>query len=150
MIKCKKFLPYICTSNIEPFNETSGRKLRDLRLKKNLTIKQLSENIGINPTTLMHVEQDKISVPYHYFKLICDYFKVNHASYLQLYTMNEDSMQDKLIKIRALLGARTWKDVAQLLGYRESFINDLMTRYKGNEDHTRIVNNALEKLKQPL
>ncbi|MBU3208497.1 hypothetical protein KPL28_02470 [Clostridium algidicarnis] len=61
--------------------------------------------------------------------------------------MKELSVSDKLIKIRAYTGARTWKEVGIYLGYSESFISDMMTRYTPNENHRKKINHALQMLK---
>lgn len=138
--KNKKFLP-------SAHNASRGTKLKNLRLNHNMTLKQLSKAVKISDTTLMHVEQNKIKFPYHYWKMICDYFGENHVSYLNLYSLAENSTQEKLIKIRAYIGAKKWGIVGDYLGYSEGFTIDLLTRYTPNDHHLNIINSALNKLK---
>ena len=138
--KEKKLLPIICTNK-------EGAKIRNLRIENKLTLKELSEKIGINVTTLRHVEVGKIKVPYYYWKLTCDYFGVNHIRYLELYNMKEKTYSDKLWKMRAYLGARTWEDVAEYLGYSSGYISDLLTRYTPNSSLIDKLDRTLEKLK---
>ena len=140
----KKFLHII--SNFK-YGDTNGGKLRNLRLQNNTTIKQLSRHTGVCSTTLMHLEQNKIKYPFYYWKLICEHFSTNHVEYLELYTMKEDSIQEKLIKIRALLGAKTWANVGEYLGYSEGFVLDLLNRYTPNAAHLKLINSTLEKYK---
>ena len=139
--KEKKFLPInICN--------TPGTKLRDLRLKNNMTLKKLANKININAATLMHLEQDKINMPYHYWKAICDCFCINHIEYLELDALKEETIQDKLLKIRAYIGGVKWKDVGDYLGYSKAFTIDLLTRYKPNKNQIRRINTALKELKK--
>lgn len=136
----KKILPIIYTCN-------ESSKIRDLRLKNKTTLKELSKEINISITTLRHIEIGKIQVPYYYWKIICNHFNIDHVQYLSLYNMKELSVLDKLIKIRAYLGARTWGEVGVYLGYSQSFISDIFTRYTPNETHCKYIDYALEKLK---
>ena len=136
----KKFLPIIYKTC------TPGVKLRELRLNHGVTIKDLSNAIKTNETTLMHIEQDKINIPYWYWKNICDYFHVNHINYLGLYTLPQDSIQEKLIKIRAGLGARTWEDVGMYLGYSKGYISDMLTRYVPTGNTIKNIDSKLQDL----
>lgn len=136
----KKFLPYIYKTC------TPGVKLRELRLKNNTLIKGISNAIGVSTKTLMYVEQDKINIPYWYWKLICDYFGVNHIKYLELWKLKQNSIQEKLFKIRAGLGARTWEDVGNYIGYSDGYITDMLTRYTPNENTTNIIDSKLQEL----
>ncbi|ARC85624.1 helix-turn-helix family protein [Clostridium argentinense CDC 2741] len=145
----KEFLPIIYNKN-DTQNNTPGTKLRELRLKNNITQKQLAEKTSISEITIMHVEQNKIDVPYYYWKKICDYFGVNHIKYLKLYTLKEDSIQDKLKKLRVYLGAKNWREVGEYLGYSEGFTYDLFTRYIPNANHLKVVNSALDKFKKTI
>lgn len=143
-LKIKKNLHIIYDEN---YNENQGLKMRNLRLKNNLTLHELSSRIDINETTLRQMELNKIKMPYYYWKTVCNFFDVDHVVYLELCTMKEESIQDKLIKIRALIGAKSWKDVADCLGYSVGFINDLMTRYVPNINHMKIIDSVIEKFK---
>lgn len=136
----KEFIPIIYK------NRSYGTMLRNLRLKNNLTIKELSKKINISSTTLMMVEKDKIQKPYYYWKLICNCFNTNHIEYLKLYSLREASIQEKLIKVRALLGAKSWSEVGDYLGYSEGFIIDLLTRYTPKVKHLERINAAIERL----
>ncbi|KYH35812.1 helix-turn-helix protein [Clostridium tepidiprofundi DSM 19306] len=137
----KKFLHIICNKN------SPGIKLKNLRVKNNVTLSQLAKYTGISSKTLQRIENDKVKKPYYYWKKICDYFGINHIDYLELLTLPEKTIQEKLIKIRALLGARTWKEVAEYLGYSKEFVSDLLTRYTPNKKHLYIINNTLNNLK---
>lgn len=134
--------------NIYKYNNVEispGMRLRELRLNKNLTINKLSKLINVSSTTLRHVEQDKIKPPfsYYYWKVICNYFNINHIEYFNLNELKEDTLQEKLLKIRALLGAKSWDEVGKALGYSKEFTIDLLTRYKGNNYHIEKINNLL-------
>jgi|GEM_PF-4575451 len=125
-----------------------GGKLRTLRLNNNLTLKQLSNNIGISSVTLMHVEHNKIKLPYNYWKNVCIYLGENHIEYLGLNSLSENSYQEKLLKIRAYLGAKSWEEVGEYIGYSEGFITDMLTRYPPNSNHIKVINSALDNLKK--
>jgi transcriptional regulator with XRE-family HTH domain len=135
--KNKKFLPIIYANN-------EGSKLRKLRLKDNISMHDLSKKISISETTLMHIEQNKIKNPYYYWKIICDYFNVNHIEYLNLKTMKEDNIIDKLIKLRAFIGTKSWAGVGKYLGYSGEFISDLISRYTPNKSNIEKINNAIK------
>lgn len=125
-------------------DETPGSLLRNLRLKSNMTIKQLSKATGIDTTTLMHVEQGKVKMPYFYWKTICNYYGINHIKYLKLYTMNENTIEEKFLKLRACIGAKTWGEVSSRLGYNKAFVSDLLHRYKANSKHLDKINSLLK------
>ncbi len=91
-----------------------------------MTLKQLADKIHTSDNTLICVEKDKIKYPYYYWKLICGYFNINHIQYLDINKMNETTIQEKLVKIRAYLGAKTWEDVSHYLGYTKSYAVDSM------------------------
>lgn len=110
-----------------------------------MTIDNLSKELNISSSTLSCIEHDKIKIPYYYWKIICDYFKIDNIEYLQLYNMKEKTVQEKLIKLRAYIGARGWIDVGKCLGYSKGFISDMITRYEPNKD---IVNKIDMKLKE--
>lgn len=139
----KEFLPIIYKNQD---SSSRGIKLRTLRLSRNMTIKELSKATNISTTTLMHVEQNKISVPYYYWKKICDYFDVNNIEYLELLTLPEKSIQDKLWKIRIVLGAKTWSEVGKELGYSSGFISDMLNRYTPTEENIKRINDTLNRL----
>ncbi|WP_291560741.1 MULTISPECIES: helix-turn-helix domain-containing protein [unclassified Clostridium] len=143
--KNKKFLN---SSRNTSKDVSIGEKLRTLRLNNNLTLKQLSNVIGISHTTLMHVEQNKINLPYNYWKMICDFFEENHISYLSLDSFPENSVKEKLLKIRAYTGAKSWEEVGKYIGYSEGFTIDLLTRYTPNANHLKVINSTLDKLKK--
>lgn len=124
--------------------ETPGSLLRNLRLKSNMTIKQLAKACNISDTTLMNIEQNKIKNPYFYWKAICNYYGINHIQYLKLYSLSENTFEEKLLKLRAYLGARTWEEVAHYLGYSKSFVPDLLHRYKPNDRHLDMINSSLK------
>ncbi|MEW9093915.1 MAG: helix-turn-helix transcriptional regulator [Clostridiaceae bacterium] len=138
--KEKKFLHIIYSKN-------EGVKIKNLRLKNDMTLKQLSKEIGISEVTLTKVENNRIRVPYYYWKLICDFYKVDHISYLGLCNMDEDSIENKLIKIRAYLGAKRWGNVGSYLGYSEAFIVDMLTRYTPNKKQLDNIDITLRKIK---
>lgn len=127
------------------YEDTSGTRLKTLRLEHNLTIDNLSKELNISSSTLSSVEHDKIKVPYYYWKIICSYFNVNNIEYLQLYNMKEKTVQEKLIKLRAYIGARGWSDVGKYLGYSKGFVSDMLTRYEPNKN---IINKIDMKLKE--
>lgn len=79
---------------------------------------------------------------------MCNYFSINHIDYLGLSDLPEDTIQDKLIKIRALLGAKSWSDVANYLGYSQGFVIDLLTRYAPKANHINKINLILASFKQ--
>lgn len=121
-----------------------GKKLRTLRLKNDMTIKELSAKINVDCITLMHVELNKIKMPFYYWRLICDYFNINHIKYLDLNNMNESSLQDKTTKIRAFIGAKRWEHIGKYLGYNKRFIIEIRTRYKPNEKNLLKINANLD------
>jgi transcriptional regulator with XRE-family HTH domain len=139
-LRTKKSLHIIYTENY-------GTKLRNLRLISGMTAKELSSKINICDKTLRDVERNKISKPFYYWKLICDYFKIDHIDYLELDTMGENTIKEKLEKIRAFIGAKSWEEVGIYLGYSEGFILDLLTRYTPNEFMKGKINSALDKLR---
>ncbi len=110
-------------------------------------MKSLSKLIHINETTLRNIEKDRIKKPYFYWKIYCGYFNVNHVDYLGLCTMNEETIQDKLLKIRAYTGSRNWEEVGKHLGYSEGFILDLLNRYTPNSHHLQKISAFLNTLK---
>lgn len=112
-----------------------------------MSIKELSKHVGISETTLSCVERDRIKTPYYYWKHICDYFEVNNIEYLQLYNMKEKTIQEKLYKIRAYIGAKNWDDVGKYLGYSKGFVSDLLTRYVPSKDIINRLTRKLEKIK---
>lgn len=126
--------------------DSYGAKLRELRLKNGMTINKLSIELSISSTTLMHVEQNKIKVPYYYWKVICNYFNMNNINYLKLYDMKQNTTKEKLVKIRACIGAENWGYVGKHLGCSRGYINDILTRYKPNRDILSRIDLSLEKI----
>lgn len=61
--------------------------------------------------------------------------------------MKEETIQDKLLKIRAYTGSKNWEEVGQHLGYSEGFILDLLNRYTPNSHHLKKINALLSELK---
>ncbi|MBU3107118.1 helix-turn-helix domain-containing protein [Clostridium gasigenes] len=104
-------------------NQTPGIKLKTLRLKSNLTVKELSYLINISSKTLNGIENDNIHNPYYWHK-ICNVFNTNANVFLDLYDMPENTLEDKLIKIRALLGSLSWKEVSLSLDISEYAISE--------------------------
>lgn len=118
-------------------------------MKNDFTMKELAKEIKINEVTLMNVENNKMNIlkaPY-YWKLVCDYFNINNIQYLELYNMKEDSIKNKLIKIRSCVGARTWEDTGKYLGYSRGFIFNLMNGYSPEKKYLDKINKKLEEFK---
>ncbi len=58
-----------------------GEKIKELRLSKNLTQKQLAEKIGQAQSTIFYWEQDKQEPTISALKKLCEFFEVS-ADYL--------------------------------------------------------------------
>nr|WP_278337154.1 helix-turn-helix domain-containing protein [Clostridium cavendishii] len=122
----------MCTKN------TYGSKLRRLRLKKGLTLKKLSFLMNISSATLKNLEKDRIPSPncYYYYYIYCNKLNVNHIDYLQLLTLSETSIQDKLLKIRAFCGHKTWKETSYYINVH----SDTIHNWINNESKPTLIN----------
>lgn len=129
------------------YDDSIGYKLKKLRLKNKMTQKQLSKELGFSHMTLLHLEHDKITLPYYYAKKICNYYKVDYVQYLELYSLPEKNYKDKIEKLRAYLGARSWEEVATYLNVKESLIIDYLTRISPTKHHIYNVEIFLNKIK---
>lgn len=140
----KKILPIIYDK------KTLGNRLKFIRIKNKTSMDELCNNIPISTTTLALLEKDGVSDLYKYFysKKICDYFSEDYIQIGELYSLPEKNYIDKLYKIRAYLGVRSWKGVATELNYSSAFIIDLLSReYIANKNNIERIDNLLKKLK---
>ena len=58
-----------------------GKKLKELRINKGVTQKQIAEYLGIAPNSLQQFEYDKVNPSYENLIKLCRYFNVS-ADYL--------------------------------------------------------------------
>jgi transcriptional regulator with XRE-family HTH domain len=142
----EKKLPIIYIQKANNFNEDSGMKIRTLRLQSNLTIKELSKLTGINSTTLMHIEHNKIKTPYYYFHLICKVLNTDHIKYLELHNLPEKTIKDKLWKIRILIGANSWEGTGDFLGFKKSKVIEWLNRRKENNKMHEFLSQKIKEL----
>lgn len=137
----KKFFPLYNSANF-------GLKIKQLRIKNKMTLKELSTNVQISVTTIMHIEQNKISTPYQYWKKICDFYNVNYVQYLELYTLPENTLEEKLWKMRIYIGAKNWDIVAKKLNYTGATISDiLINRYVPSKNFLYNLENFIKEIK---
>ncbi|PJI10196.1 MULTISPECIES: helix-turn-helix domain-containing protein [Clostridium] len=121
--------------------------MRELRLKNNMTLDKLSKKINISVDTLMHVEEDKLNNPY-YWRLICNYFGINHINYLKLYNMKEKCSKEKLLKLKAYMGAKSWKSVSISLGYSKDYISEILRKNKIPDTVYAVIQQKLSEIKR--
>ena len=126
-------------------NETIGIKLKNLRLKNNTSRAALAKILNIDDKTLKNVENNvKTKYVYYYIHLYAKIFNVDKVEYFKLYNMKEFSNKDKLLKIRAYIGAKTWYEVADILDVDISTI----MRYKRIDKPINIIDKKLKEIKE--
>jgi transcriptional regulator with XRE-family HTH domain len=68
-------------------NRSIGELLTNMREEKSITMKELSQNIGISPARLKKFESGNIPVPLPYLEALCNYYDIEIKSFLDKSTI---------------------------------------------------------------
>ncbi|MCR6515283.1 helix-turn-helix domain-containing protein [Clostridium sp. LY3-2] len=127
--------------------------MTQLRLEHNISLLELGAATNISETTISKLERNLLSPKnaFYYYKILSDYFKVDYYDTFKLLTLPEKTIQDKILKLKALLGTKNLSDVDTLLGKYETFVNEVLYKEKNNiyinEETEKLITETLIKLK---
>ena len=136
----------IKVDNFNTLEEKIGIKLKNLRLKNNVTLKYVASKTNISTTTLAKIEKGTLNTAYkyNYYKLICNLFNVDHIKYLNLKTMSEKTIDDVLLKIRAYMGFKSDEDLSIYLFNKKYVIAEYKQGFLTDRNSIIIVEKLLE------
>lgn len=120
-------------SEYPPFK--SHNRLKALRKKQNLTLKQLGSEIGMKDSTLSQYENEKRHPPYDVWRKISKYFQVSTA-YLMGYNSDPDETPDLIFdnisETKFSDNSEQNKQIQQALTDSFSLIMDEITELKSS------------------
>lgn len=107
-----------------------GRMLKTLRLKQNLTLKEVSKLSNISEKTLIQLEKDRLltTLKYKYYQKLCNVYNVNHINYLKLDELKEDTIEDVIFKFKVYLGFTNNQELSLYIFNSKSTIDTMFSR----------------------
>lgn len=141
----KKIPSYYISENLHLFY---GHKLIELRLKNNLTKRDLSKALNISEKTLKHIEEGKIKNPYYYYYIYCRHFNLSSNIYLDFNLIKTNDLSGKLEFIKAFYGLKSLKDIDMILNLRPGSISEYINGKNKNSNIETRIENKVAKLKR--
>lgn len=86
--------------NVTPF----GIKVRQFRLEKRLTLKDMAEALGKTSSYISALETGKKSIPMEYINSFCDYFELDDVTKQELIKLAEDSKPIIKMNLESVFG----------------------------------------------
>lgn len=107
---------------------------KELRLKNNLSLRQLSKLTGITVNTILDIEKGRLNGPtkYNYYYIICKIFNIDHISYFNLDKLNEDTLEDVILKFKVYLGFRNNQQLSKYI-FNNKYTIDGLFKYKNRK-----------------
>ena len=107
-----------------------SKLFKELRLKNNLTLRQLSKLTGITVNTILDIEKGRLtrSSKYHYYYIICKLFNIDHISYFKLNELKEDTLEDVILKFKVYLGITNNEELSKYIFNTKHTINGMLRR----------------------
>lgn len=141
----KKIPSYYIDENLHLFY---GRRLSELRLKNNITKKDLAKALNISEKTLKHIEEGKIKKPYYYYYIYCRHFNLCSNTYLDFNLMETKNFLEKLDFLKAYYGVKSLKDLDKELNFRLGSISEYINGKNKNHNIEILINNEVDNLKR--
>lgn len=125
-----------------------GYKLAELRLKNNITKRELSKALNISEKTLKHIEEGRIKNPYYYYYIYCRHFDLCSNMYLDFNLIKTESLLGKIEFLKAFYGFNNLKSLDKKLNLRPGSISEYINNRTNNINIKNVIQNEVAKLKR--
>lgn len=124
--------------------------MAELRIKNNITKKDLANSLNISFKTLNNIELGLNNNPYHYYNIYCNHFSLSSNLILDFSLIETDTLVGKIEFLKANLGIRNLKELDTYLNIYPGAISEYLNKKnKNNEIEKKILNefNKISSLK---
>ncbi|GAB6170104.1 hypothetical protein JCM1393_25640 [Clostridium carnis] len=125
----KKNPSYYIEENLYQFY---GYKLAELRLKNNITKRDLSSLLNISEKTLRSLETGQLNNPFYYYNIYCRHFGFKAYNYLDFSLIKTDTLNGKVIFLKAYYGVKSNKELDLILRFYKGAITDYLNHKSKN------------------
>lgn len=124
-----------------------GKKLTNLRLKNNMSRKDLSIQLKISDKTIEKLEFGNINKPFYYIHLYCRHFNVSPYNYLNFDKIFLKTFDDKLTYLMLYYGCKRKVDLDNILNKYDGYISNSINK-NANRDFSITINNKIKEIKK--
>lgn len=96
------------------YEEEFQKRLHDLRIKKNISARDMSLSIGQNPSYIHFIETGKSMPSMSAFLFICDYLGVTPAEFFDLNSQEPTKLRQLITNLKKL-DLRTFNNISELV-----------------------------------
>lgn len=124
---------------------SKGVLLTNLRVRNNVTLKQLSADLNLSVNTLKSIECGDCRSPYYYYSIYCRHFNETPYTYLNYKSLPLDTFKDRVEALKAILGMKSNKDLDNSLGLYKGAISDAYNRKRNFSSIDMIIKENLNR-----
>ena len=120
--------------------EKYGTKLKELRLKNNVTLKDLAESLDTTTNTLREIESGNGRDRFYFYYIYCRHFNLSSYKYLDYSLLPINTFNDKIILLKAYTGLKSNIELDTKLGLYKGALYDVCANKVSVNKYSRIEN----------